>query len=327
MAEILGKEIEFGVALESVRGTAKTTAEKWFKKITATVVEKVEKKVDESTRNRLEDSLATRIVKKWIEGELSGNVHVDGIGYLFYSLYGGVTSTLVVTGVYSHVFAISNSNLHPCLSLFAKDGANSQEVYNGGMVSDMELNVASDDYLKFKANFIARSNVANSASVTYGTEYDLIGKDVVVKIATTEAGLSSATAIKVKELSIKWDQGLIVDQVVGSLSPNDLFASKMAIEGELKLNYDADTYKDLFNTDVYRYMQITITGTADLGTTNYPTITILMHRVAVTDWTRDDSAGDLVSQTVSFKAFFNETDVKQSTVTIKNKTAEYDTNA
>lgn len=322
--EIIGKQIELGIGVESVRGTAKTVAEKWLKKISATIVEKVEKKIDESTFNVLEDSQGTRIVRKWIEGELEGNVHADALGYLLYNLYGSVSSTLVATGVYSHAFSLGNTIQHPSLTLFAKDGANSQETFSNAMLSTLELSIVADDYLKFKAGFMASVLAANSDTPSYNTEYDFVGKDVVVKVATTEAGLTGAAAVKVKELTLTFDKGLVSDQVVGSYNPSDIFNTKMSIEGEMKLNYADDTFKDLFNTDVYRYMSITITGSQTIGTASNPKITLILNKVAVTDWTREDTRDELVPQTIQFKAFYNATDSEQSTATLVNVTSEYD---
>ena len=72
-------------------------------------------------------------------------------------------------------------------------------------------------------------------------------------------------------------------------------------------------------------MSITITGDADLGGGTYPTITMILNRVQVQDWNRDDAgAGELVGQPVSVKAFFNETDGEQSSLVLRNLTTEYD---
>lgn len=323
--EIIGRQIEVGLGLEETRGTAQTVAEKWYKKLNATIVQKVEKKVDESTRNRLEDSLGARIVKKWFEGDLEGNLHADAIGYVLYNLYGSETPVLVGSGVYDHTFAMVNGIQHGSLSIFAKDGSNSQEVFSNGMVSTLELTANVDDYVKFKTSFMAKAASANSDTPSYDTEYDFVGKEITVKMADSEAGLSGATAIPLKELSLTWDTGLIRDHIVGAYEPDDLYNAKMMIEGEFTLNYADDTYKDLFASEDYKYLQIVIEGDALIGSTYHPTITILLNRVQVMDWNRDGGADELVAQPISFKAFYNETDGEQSTIVLRNLTTEYGT--
>jgi hypothetical protein len=98
----------------------------------------------------------------------------------------------------------------------------------------------------------------------------------------------------------------------------------MMIEGEFTLNFDATTFKDLYLADTYKYMQIKIQGDANLGGGSNPTITITLNRVQIMDWNREGGNDELVTQPVSFKAFYNPTDGEQSTTVLRNLTEEYD---
>ena len=78
---------------------------------------------------------------------------------------------------------------------------------------------------------------------------------------------------------------------------------------------------------VYRTRwQIQIQGETDLGGGNYPTLNIILHRTQVIDWNREDAAGagELVNEPITFKAFYNESDSKQSEIELTNVTSEYD---
>ena len=324
MSEIIGKQIEMGVGVEETSGTPQGTAEHWLKKISATVIERADVKSDESTRGRVEDSLGARVVRKWIEGDLEGNVHADSIGYLLYNLYGAVSSLNVAGSVYSHTFSVANTITHASLTLFAHDGANSKERFSNAMLSSMSISAVVDDYIKFTASWMAKDATTSTDTPSYSTEYDFIGKDLVLKIADTEVGLSGATATKVKEVTINYDTGLISDHILGAYAPDDIYNAMMSVEVELTLNYEDDTFKDLYLADTYKYAQVVIVGAADIGGGNNPEMILTLHRVRVIDWSRDDSAGDLVTQTVTLKAYYNETDTKQSEMVLQNLTSEYD---
>lgn len=325
MSEIIGRQIEVGVGVEETRGTAQSTAEKWIKKINATIVERSEKAIDESTRNVLADSLGARVTKKWVEGDLEGNVHADAIGYLLYNIYGAVSSAVVSGSVYDHTFSLANSIQHASLSIFAKDGSVDQNVFSNCMINTLELSASVDEYVKFTASFMGKTATTNTDTPSYDTEYDFIGRDISIKFADTEVGLGTATAIKAKDITITFDQGLISDFVFGSYNPDDVYNAKMSIEGEFTLNYDDQTFKDLYLADTYKYMQITIQGEADLGGSTYPTITLVLNRTQIMDWNREGGADELVTQPISFKAFYNETDSEQSSLVLRNLTTEYDT--
>jgi hypothetical protein len=171
------------------------------------------------------------VVQKHVEGDVEGIVHADLLGWLLSNIYGVVDTTTVTGSVKSHTFSLGQNIQHPSLTLFAKDGAVHQKTYSNAMINTLEIKAAIDDYLRFTAGFIASVAASNSDTPSYDTEYDFIARDVTVKIADTEAGLVGATATKVKDLSIKWDQGLIRDHVVGSYTPDDIYNGSLFVVG------------------------------------------------------------------------------------------------
>jgi len=324
MAEIIGRNIELGLATEATRGTAETTADKWARKVTANVLERAVHATDETTRGRLEDGEARRVVQTYIEGDIEGIAHADMIGYLFANLYGiAVTTEETAAEAYSHVFNLKQDIQHVSLTLFAKDGSVQQSSFSNVMVSSMEISASIDDYVRFTASFIGSVAASNSDTPSYDTEYDWIARDISVKIAETEAGLSGATATKAKDLSVTWDQGVIRDHVVGSYTPDDNYNARMMIEGTMTLNFTDETFKDYYLGNDDLYLSITLTGEADLGSGDNPTLEILLYKVQFTDWNREGAGNDLVTQEVSFRAFYNATDQKQSQVTLTNATSAY----
>lgn len=321
--EIIGREIEFGVATEATRGTAETAADKWLRTATANVVERAVHATDETTRGRLEDGEGRRVVQRYVEGDVQGIVHADMLGFLLANIYGAVVSSDVANPVTSHVFNLSQSITHQSLSLFAKEGGVEQNVFHNGMITSLEISATLEDYLRYTASFMASGAAANADNPSYDTEYDFISRDIVVKVATTEAGLSGANAIKAKTVNVTFDQGLIKDHVVGSYNPDDIYNGKMMIEGSMTLNFDDTTFKDYYLNNDELYLSITITGEADLGGGNNPTIELLLNKAMFTEWNRSGDNNDLVTQDISFRAFFNTTDNKQSQVTLQNVTTTY----
>ena len=325
MSEIIGKQIEVGVAVEETRGTPQSAAEKWIKNVTASIVEKAEKTVDDSNRNRLEDSLGARLVRKWSEGDLEGVLHADGIGYLLYNIYGAVSSSLVSGSVYDHTFSVENGISHPSLTLIAKDGANSQDGFANVMLSSLEIKAALNDYIRFTASFMGGEASANVDTPSYETtEYDFVGKDVTVKFADTEGGLSGATATKVKDVTIKWDAGLIADHVLGDYYPDDIYNGNHSIEVEITPNYEDDTFKDLYTAETYKYMEVVIQGSQDMGGGTYPTLTLVLNRAQIMDWNREGGRDEVITQPITVKAFYNEVDGEMSSLVLRNVTTEYD---
>lgn len=324
MSEIVGREIEFGVATEASRGSAESAADKWMRKVVANVVERATHALDDTTRGRLEDGEGRRKVQSFIEGDVEGIVHADVLGWLLSNIYGVCLTSNVAGSVYSHVFSLGQNIQHPSLTLFAKDGGVQQKVYSNAMINTLELSASIDDYVRFTAGFLASVAASNSDTPSYDTEYDFVSKDITIKMADSEAGLAGATAIKAKDVSVAWDQGLLRDHVVGSYTPDDIYNARLMIEGSMTINFADETQKDLFLGDSSKYMSVTIQGAADLGSGNNPTITIILNKVQIMDWNRSGAANELVTETISFRAFYNATDGEASTVTLQNLTSAYD---
>lgn len=326
MVTIIGRQIEFGVAKETVRGTAKTTADRWIKNVTANIIPKAQKVIDNATRGRFEDADQQRMVRSWYEGDLDGIAHSDVLGWFFQNLYG--TDTPVAKSapnavVYDHTFSLAQSPQHSSLTLFMKDGGVVQETISNAMIDKFSLSASMDEYVRFKASFKGAVGAANAASPSYGTDYDFIGRDIIVKMASTSGGLAGATAIPVKSMDINWSQGLKESYVFGAYTPTDIYNTMLAIEGKMTLDLSDTTYRALWQADTTQYIQIVITGAATIGTSANPAISITLNKAQLSDWSRHGANNEIVQQEVSFKGFYNPTDTKSSTVVLTNLIASY----
>ena len=323
--EFIGRQVSFALAVESERGVAESVAERNVRKVTCNLIPQTERVIDDSTFGRLEDSERIRSVRRWNEGDVEGIVHADVLGYYLYNIYGEVDSSNVAGSVYEHEFTMEQSIKHPSLTLFVKDGEVRQEKLAGGMITTLEINASTDDYVRYTANFLAKEGETDNSEIpALATEYDFVGRDITVKIAATEGGLGAAPALKLKDLSLTLNTNAEADFVFGDYSPDNIYNKQFSIEGSFTRNFTDETFKDLYEGDDFRYMQIVIEGEADIGGGNKPTITILLNKTQVQDWSRTSAGDDLSTEDVSFKAFFNVTDTQASKVTLKNLTETYE---
>jgi hypothetical protein len=321
--EFIGRSVDFGVAVEAVRGTAESTADRTVRKVECNIIPRAERVIDDTTFGRLEDAERVRTVRKWSEGDLSGIVHADVIGYFFNNLYGSVSTSPSGSG-YVHSFTLDQTILHPTLTMFVKDASVRQEKIAGGVVSQLELTAVTDNYVRFNATFLGKEGVSDASSLpALSSEYDFVSRDIVVKTAGTEAGLSSATALKVKDMTITWNPNAEADWVFGSYSPDNIYNKQFSIEGTFTRNFTDETFKDLYEGSSFVYMSVTITGEAVISVGVNPKLSLLLNKVQVTDWNRTSAGDELSTETITFKAFYNTTDAQQSELELTNKTAVY----
>lgn len=325
MNEFIGRQIDFGIAVEQNRGVAEASAQRNVRKVTCNLIPQVERVIDDTTFGRIEDAERVRTVRKWSEGDVEGIVHADVFGWFLYNLYGDVTSINVSGAVYEHEFLLAQNILHPSLTLFVKDGEVRQAKIAGGMVSNLEMTVATDDYIRFNASFIGKEATDDASTLpALATEYDFVSRDVNVKFASSEAGLAAAQPKKLKSLSLTWNPNTEADFVFGNYSPDEIYNKQFSIEGEFERNYVDDFFKDLFEGPDFQYVEITIEGEANIGGGNKPKMVILLNKVQVTTWERSSDGDDLSVETVGFKAFFNAADEQQSKINLTNLTDAYE---
>lgn len=325
MAEFIGREIDFGIAVESERGTVESAATKWVRKTTCNIIPRTDRVTDDSSFGRLEDAERVRSVRKWNEGSLEGILHADVAGYFFLNLYGKVESETEDSGVYSHVFTLDQTILHPTLSLFVRDKDVRASKMALGVVSSLEITVATDNYVRYTAEFVGAQEQDDDESnaVSLDTEYDFVSRDVSLRLADTVNDLDSAGLIKAKNVTVTWNPNIIRDHVVGSYSPDNIYNGAFAIEGTFTRNYTDQLFENMYKTDEFKALQIVIEGEAEIGTSLHPKITITLNKVQVTDWTRSGGQNELVTEEVSFKAFYNPEDEAQSEVELVNTTPAY----
>src|SRR3978361_2196034 len=89
----IGRLVQVGVAKETTRGTAQSSASYWTPWNDLTLDEKKEFAVDTQAYGIVEDSVNLTQTKKWAQGSLNGNVADQTIGLILYSLFGGYSVT------------------------------------------------------------------------------------------------------------------------------------------------------------------------------------------------------------------------------------------
>jgi hypothetical protein len=318
--EIIGRDIKLGIAVGET-----TEAEKWIKKTSANVRQRVEHAEDDTTRCSIVGSEGRRVTQKYIEGDIDGITHVDVLGYWLANIYGDVSTTDNADGTYTHEFTLDESAFHTPLTLFILEGDTKYQM-NDIHVGSHEITASTDDYVRFSCSVVGKDADSSTETTDYDEESDFIGRDVTIKIADTKAGLDSASALTVKSTTISTDMSLERDHAFGSYDPELIYGPRKEVEITLEKNYIDDTFKDLYEGDDSKFMRITIEGESDISNdeSGVPAkIEYEFYKVMVTDWDKSDDADALVTEDVTLKAFYNHDEETDNKVTLVNNTADY----
>lgn len=336
MAYLMGDNIQLGIGMENPasRGTA-VAPQIWLPaRSPATVnavVDTVAVRETMKTGIRSSDSSITQVRA---EGDVEFNVRVASIGYILKSLLGSVTSNTAL-GATTHTFTRqTESPLHPSLTLGLAQPNHQDYSYDLSVVSSLEIRTPIDDLVNATASFVskAETEIANyTPTFTLAEDVFFRNHDITVKFATNVAGLSGASAICVKDMSVNVSNNVRPNQCLNSAnstSPADVFTLDTEIGGSLTVDYEGATaYHDVFVGQDYQAMEIKMIrdDLPVLGTsTDYYSLTITLPKVSFSSYSAERPIDDIVTENVEFMAHYDTTEAKAIEVELINELADYD---
>lgn len=329
MAYLLGESITLGVGSETTRGTAVAPTDFIPARTASDIIKKVEKTIIKETRGSKYASYGTEITHSRGEGELEFNVKNRTIGYFLKSLLGSINSATKAgeTAVYNHTFGIlTGSPAHPTITLaLAQQGFQDYE-YNGAIITKLDLEAKMDDVVTAKVAMISRDEAEHADFTTAfnGTDYLFRNHDFKVKVATSLAGLASATAQPLKEFKISIANNGKANHVVNSISPDDVLGGIVEIGGNIKVDYTGKENYDYYKSNTPLYMEIAMTNTSQtIGTASNPAMVITLYRVSYTSYKADRPIDDITSESIEFNAHFSTADSKAVQVLLTNEKNNY----
>ncbi len=330
MAEIIGRDIEVGIA----NGSEATEAQHSIQKTTANIFRGVEHAEDDTTRGSIVASKGRRVVERWLEGSIAGIIHADAVGYFLANLWGSVSSDGPTNGVSTHTFTLDDDHFHEPLSLWLKEGS---DVFTGDsvQVNSLEITAGVDDYLRFSTELIGKDlEKTGTFTPSYQKEVDFIGRDVTVKMANTKAGLSAAGAMKAKSFTVSQNRNLERNHIFNNeYSPDSVFGPRFETEVSITLNKipGTTTYADLFEGDDEKYLRVTIEGSQDISSNSSdvnPKLEYTFYKAQVTGRSKSDDADALVEEEITIGCYLQDDggddDGKVGQVILVNNTEDYD---
>jgi len=306
MTKYIGRRLKLGIAKEGTRG-AGATPTYLVPHLSFSIDDKATIARESAGIGVIADSDDTFITTRWAGGDLESEVRDSSFGLFLYNLLGTCSTAGPADEAYTHSFSVSETNQHQSLALLVEE-PNTTEMYSLTMIESMEILVELDEIVRFTASFLALPAVGSDDTVPAITaENKFTKKHLALKVASALGGLGAATATSVKRLRLSVSKNLMLDDVLGTASPEDILNRQLTVEGEIELNYEDETWKTYFTAGTKRAMEIKLTNTdatIGAGATN-PSLTIRMPRVDFFEWEPDYALDEIVSQTLSFRANYD----------------------
>lgn len=329
MTQTIGRIAGIGIAKETVRGTSEAAPTFWIPFNTVDIQEKYQTAINNQAFGVIEGSVGEDIVKKWAEGSWKSPVTDKHFALVLFATLGALSTGSNADGsgtVKDHTITVGQSSQHQALSIFIDDPAGGQDYKHAlGVLNDLEIAYEMGKYLEYTANIKAKKGATATLTQSTNTENRFTSKHVSFKLATTQAGLTAASVMNIRSLKLKFANSVEDDDILGSDEPNDFLNKEFTIEGTLEAIWKNETdYKQTALAGTYKAMRVDMKNTdVTIGTSANPMIRIDLHKVFFKEISRAFNTGDVIKQTLSFRAHYNATDSKMVTIVATNLQASY----
>lgn len=325
MTKIIGRLCSVGLGKESSRGTAVAPG-KWIPWTKVDYNDEVNLLDNEASIARLEDTDDHALALIFGSATLASKIKDLNFGYLLLSLFGTDTPTARSApnaAVYDHVFTVAQTVQHQSLSVALKD-ANYDVVMANSVVDTLKISCKYGDYAMFEAGLTGKASASASNTVSIVAENDFFSKHLTFKMASTQSGLAAASAVKIREFSLEFGQKVMIEEVLGQNTPNDILNGSWGIKGSFTVVHNDTSYNALLVAGTKKALRFDFQNTdVTIGSSANPGLTIDLHSASIVSVKTKRDLNGLVEETIEFRARYSKTDSKMATVTLSNTISAY----
>jgi len=307
MAKFTGRLVEIGIGKETTRGVG-VDASFWLPKTAITFDDKVAKALVTGSYGNITDAAITgQVVSKWAEGNIEGELNANSFGLLLLALVGTVSTSndTPETGVHTHDYTLQNDVQHDSLTIHVKDPIGAMR-FRMAMINSITIDITLGEYVTYTANFISKVHQDEaSPTVSYSIDHRFVHPDLTFKVANSVSGLSGASKISLRSLSLTIEKNVERLEVLGSIEPEDIVNKGIRITGSLELNYEDRTWRDYMLDGSTKAMQIKLESSKVIGSSSHPTLEIVFPKVHFSEWEPARGLGDIATQTINFDVFYD----------------------
>ena len=328
MSKALGRVVSLGIAKETVRGTAETAATFYIPWSEASVEEKDTKIADEQSYGIIEDSTGMSIVKQWAEATVKAPIGDKHFPLILFSALGALSTAANADAsgtVKDHTITVAQTAQHQALTLFLDDPASGADYKHAlGCLNSLEIKFELGKFLDYQATFKAKKGATATLTPSVVAENRFLPQHLTFKTAANLAGLTAASAIQIRNLSLKIEKNLEEDDALGSIGPVDFLNKQISIEGQLEAVWSDETFKTLALAGTIKAMRLDLNNLdVTIGTAAHPQIVLDLAKVTFKELTRPFKLNDIITQQLSFKASYSSGDTKMVTIKATNLQASY----
>lgn len=314
-----GRKVHYGLGA----GANAASAAFWLRHSTLNFYDRQDHLDNESAMGvdeRINDSEIASILA---DGSIEGKIGVDSIGLVLRGMFGAPTSVQRgTTGIYDHTFRFGATAGR--VTAFRKSPMNDLK-FGNATLSTLELRAAAKDWSMFSAEATALKGVTATSTPAYiEAEAEFSGKNVSVRVGTTEAAMLAATRLPATTANATISREVSPFFGLGNVEPDDIDATEIGVEGEVTLRYKNTDVETYWRNNTKLWLQIAHTNTAvDLGGGVNPSLVITYPKASLRTPDLSNDLAAIVKQTFNVIGEMNLTAGRAIEVVLTNRVVSY----
>lgn len=320
-----GKRADIGIAEETSRGTAETSASYWLPRSELSYDDQVEKIEDPNSVGVIEDIAEYETFKKYAEGSVTGAVEIDSIGLLLKAAAGSVSTTADTpeTGVHTHEFSVQQSSQHPALTVFVQDPVQGYS-YANAMLDSFSITADQGQYAQFSASLRSLPGSTGSFSPSYSAATRFRPQHITLEMASDVSSLDDSDFVTVKNVELSSEKSLEDDDGLGQLSPYDFYNAQFQCSGSLELTFKDETFKTEMLNDTAKALRLRMVNDGvTIGSSTNPELAVDLNAVKFENFERSFDNGSYVTASVDFRATYKLSEGNMANFKLINEVSSY----
>lgn len=305
MTKYIGRRVNIGIAKESSRGTA-VSATFWLPKTGVAFFDRALKQKSNINYGTIGAGAYAPKIREWAEGTFDSDMFDKSFGLILLAAFGTVSTSGPSDSAYTHTYSLADSNQHQSLTLTIADPDRTDQ-FTLAVLDSLQIRLNPEDVVTFTAKFFSRTGRAvAAASASYAAENKFLSRHAIIKVASTAAGLSAASALSLKMMTLNINKNVKLNNILGTVWPDDILNTVFEINGEIELDLDDQTYRTYMLDGSYKAMRIQLVNSDVLiGTSSQPTFTLDLSRVHFEAWEAARNNDEIVTQKITFQALYD----------------------
>ena len=306
-AKIIGRLINVGIGKETSRGAGGAAAFSLPKASFDHDDKVIKSRSPMSYGNIGMDGNQAHVAGMWGEGSFEAHLHDVSFGLILRALLGEVSTSGPTDSAYTHSFSLdADSNQHQSLAISVDETGIGDLMFKLAMIESLEIRVLPEELVSMTVGFMSKSSVSTVYTASYIAENKFLGRHLSFKIASSTSGLTAATKIPLRSLTLRIEKNLRRVQNTGTVQPQDIINQGFRVTGTIELDYEDRTYRDLMVNDQFKAVRIQLINTEVLiGAATRPSFTFDLSRVDFDEWEADRPNDELSSQSINFTGLYD----------------------